>query len=177
LTVTASPLVRRVNALKLTRDGARFNLAADQAQLLAIATALEIPAVLAFSANVEARAVGQGRYMVDGEVTARIRQTCVLSGEAFDSDVSTVIDAAFADDDRLTPPTKKEVERSLDDEDPPEPLDNGHIDIGALAIEFLALALEPFPRKPGAVYAETSESETEPGPFVALAAFKAGRSA
>jgi uncharacterized metal-binding protein YceD (DUF177 family) len=172
-----SALSRRVNALKLTRDGARFSLVAEEAQLVAIAEDLGLPAALAFSAEIEARAVGQGRYCVEGRVTARIRQTCVLTGEDFDSDITAMIDAAYADDDRLTPPTKKEVERSLADEDPPEPLDNGHIDIGALAIEFLALSLDPFPRKPGAVFAETPEDGADTGPFAALAALKAGRSA
>jgi hypothetical protein len=69
------------------------------------------------------------------------------------------------------------VERSLEDEDPPEPLDSGHIDLAALAVEFLALALDPFPRKPGAVFADAPDVETEGGPFAALSALKAGRSA
>ena len=37
-------------------------------------------------------------------------------------------------------------------EDPPEPIVNGAIDLGALAAEFLMLGLDPYPRKPGAVF-------------------------
>lgn len=172
-----APLSRRINALKLTREGAAFTLGADAGQLQTIAETLQLPAVHAFSANIEARAVGQGRYRIEGEVKARVRQTCVLTGEEFDVEILAPVEAAFADDDHLTPPTKKEVERSLEDEDPPEPLENGHIDIGAIAVEFLALALEPFPRKPGAVFAGSAEDEAQKGPFAALAALKAGRSA
>jgi uncharacterized metal-binding protein YceD (DUF177 family) len=172
----ASMPSRRINALKLTREGAAFSLQAEHAQLAAIASALELPAVLSLSATFEARAVGQGRYRVQGEVKARIRQTCVLTAEDFESDVTAPVEAAFADDDHLSPPTKKEVERTLDDEDPPEPLENGHIDLGMLAVEFLSLALDPFPRKPGAVFSETPDVGSEEGPFAALAALKAGRS-
>lgn len=168
-------LSRYVNALKLTREGAIFTITAEPAQCDAIAAVLQLPAVLKFSARIEARAAGQGRYRVDGEVLARIRQTCVLTGEDFESDVIAPVEAAFAEDDRLTPLTKKEVERSLAEEDPPEPLDAGRIDIGALAVEFLALQLEPFPRKPGAVFEEAHGTEPESGPFAALAAFKDGR--
>ncbi len=36
--------------------------------------------------------------------------------------------------------------------DDPEPLVGGTIDLGALAIEFLIVGLDPYPRKPGAVF-------------------------
>jgi hypothetical protein len=176
MTDPEAALSRRINALKLTRDGASFTIEADAPQRDAIAAALGLPAILAFSAILSARAAGAGRYGVEGEVKARVRQTCVVSGEDFDSDVSAPVEAAFADDERLPPPTKKEVERSLADEDPPEPLDGGHIDIGALAVEFLALGLDPFPRRPGAIYEEIPETEPREGPFAALASLKAGRS-
>jgi hypothetical protein len=110
---------------------------------------------------------------VTGEVKACVRQTCVFSGEEFDSDVAAPVNAVFADDDRLPVPTKKEIERSLDDEDPPEPLDGGAIDLGALAVEFLALALDPFPKKPGATF-DAPVQEPDVGPFAVLAALKDG---
>ncbi len=34
-------------------------------------------------------------------------------------------------------------------EDPPDPIIDGKIDLGALAAEFFALGLDPYPRKPG----------------------------
>jgi hypothetical protein len=83
------------------------------------------------------------------------------------------IEARFADPEYVPAPTKKEIERTLDDEDPPEPLPDGFIDLGALAVEFLALALDPFPRKPGAAF-DSADSDETPSPFAALAALKQG---
>ena len=54
--------------------------------------------------------------------------------------------AAESEDD------KDEVDLSLDEEDPPDPIVGGIIDIGEAVAEHLALALEPFPRAPGAEF-------------------------
>ncbi|CAN2532162.1 hypothetical+protein [Methylocapsa aurea] len=54
------------------------------------------------------------------------------------------------------------------DEDAPDPLVDGRIDLGAIVAEFFALALDPYPRKPGACFAppvDTTEAEEqEPAP-------------
>ncbi len=171
--MSGKPLGRRVMAERLPRAGLPVAFAADAEQRDAVARALGLPAVHAFSADLVAAPAGGGRYRVTGEVRARVSQTCVLSGEDFDGDVSAPVDAVFADDDRLPAQTRKEIERTLDDEDPPEPLDGGEIDLGALAVEFLALALDPFPKKPGARF-DAPEPAPEAGPFAVLAALKGG---
>src|SRR5271156_3377550 len=54
----------------------------------------------------------------------------------------------------------------------PEPLIGGVVDLGALATEFLILGLDPYPRKPGAVFELPQDVKPEPGPFAALAGLK-----
>lgn len=59
-------------------------------------------------------------------------------------------------------------------EDPPEPLIGGRIDVGQALAEQLALALDPYPRKPGAVLDEAYVPKGTPedagsSPFAALA--------
>jgi hypothetical protein len=56
-----------------------------------------------------------------------------------------------------------------------EPLIGGSVDLGALATEFLILGLDPYPRKPGAIFQPPMDLEPEEGPFAALAALKKGR--
>ena len=56
----------------------------------------------------------------------------------------------------------------LDEEDPPDPIVDGKVDLGALAAEFLALALDPYPRKPGAEFAAPEVAEPD-SPFAELA--------
>ena len=55
------------------------------------------------------------------------------------------------------------------------PIENGAIDLGEAAAETLALALDPFPRSPGADAALAEAGvlgESEAGPFAALADLK-----
>ena len=60
----------------------------------------------------------------------------------------------------------KRVRRNLDG---PEALVDGAVDLGALAIEFVILGLDPYPRKAGAVFQPPQDLKPEPGPFAALA--------
>ena len=55
------------------------------------------------------------------------------------------------------------------DEDPPDLIVDGRIDLGALAAEFLALWLDPYPRKPGAAFEPGEEEAGRDSPFAALA--------
>jgi hypothetical protein len=50
----------------------------------------------------------------------------------------------------------------------PEPLEGGIVDLGALATEFLILGLDPYPRKPGAVFVPPQGADLDQGPFAAL---------
>ncbi|MGZ3360151.1 MAG: YceD family protein, partial [Xanthobacteraceae bacterium] len=66
-----------------------------------------------------------------------------------------------------------EVEVPL--EDAPEPLVGGMIDLGAIATEFLILGLDPYPRKPDAVFEAPPGGDEAAHPFAALAELKKGR--
>jgi hypothetical protein len=58
---------------------------------------------------------------------------------------------------------------SLTDEDEPDPIIDGKIDLGALTAEFFALGLDPYPRKPGAALdEEPANTEGTDSPFAAL---------
>ena len=59
---------------------------------------------------------------------------------------------------------------SIADEDEPDPIIEGKIDVGALAAEFFALGLDPYPRKPGVEFVALAESPPADSPFAALAA-------
>ncbi len=46
------------------------------------------------------------------------------------------------------------------------------MDVGAVATEFLLLAIDPYPRKPGAVFDAPKNDDPGAHPFAALAALK-----
>jgi hypothetical protein len=56
-------------------------------------------------------------------------------------------------------------------QDPPDPIVNGQIDLGALAAEFLALNLDLYPRKPGVMFEAANagaEASAIDSPFAVL---------
>ena len=57
-------------------------------------------------------------------------------------------------------------------EDAPEPLVDGRIDLGAIAIEFLMLGIDPYPRKPGVAFEPPKSDSDGAHPFAALAALR-----
>lgn len=118
---------------------------------------------------------------VRGEVEADVVQTCVVSLEPFPAVVREPVDVRFAPEAEidaleaaLARPTGDWFEDVADAADVPDPIVNGRIDLGALAAEFLALGLDPHPRKPGATFAaetEATDSDTaNVSPFAALRA-------
>lgn len=119
--------------------------------------------------------LGGGRVKVTGSVVAEVGQACVVTLEPIDSDLVEPVDLVFASAP-ATPATDAVQDVQLDtEEEPPEPLLDGRIDLGALATEFLILGINPYPRKPGATFAPQSPPEAaEDHPFAALAALKEG---
>ena len=57
--------------------------------------------------------------------------------------------------------------------DPPEPIDNGVIDLGRLATDALLLGIDPYPRRPDAVFEPPVVADNpEDHPFAALKALQ-----
>jgi uncharacterized metal-binding protein YceD (DUF177 family) len=108
-----------------------------------------------------------GGVRVAGQVSAHLGQTCVVTLDPIESDLTESIDLVFA------PAAQAQPKDVKPDEEPPELLVDGKIDIGAIATEFLLLGIDPYPRKAGAEFAVV-KSEEAPGarPFAALEALK-----
>ncbi|MBV8850297.1 MAG: DUF177 domain-containing protein [Methylobacteriaceae bacterium] len=131
---------------------------------------------------------------VTGEMRARVTQICVVSLDPFESELVEPIDVKFAPVDMPIAPrpavprgtatrTRRAPEPAdipapkaeFEDEDPPDPIVGGAIDLGALVAEFLALGLDPYPRKPGVAFEEpqlSAKDDIAEGPFSQLKALK-----
>lgn len=82
------------------------------------------------------------------DLDAEIVQRCVVTLEPLRARIAergVEMELALA-----AAPAAREVVVMPDDADPPEPLDGEHIDVGELVAQHLALALDPYPRTPGA---------------------------
>jgi hypothetical protein len=106
-----------------------------------------------------------------------VGQTCVVTLEPIESEVSETIDLAFSPTvGAAAMPESGETVMTFSEAEPPEPLVGGSVDLGAIATEFLMLGIDSYPRKPGAVF-EVPAHEAEGGegaasPFAALAALR-----
>jgi hypothetical protein len=107
-------------------------------------------------------------------VNARVCQTCVVSLEPIESEVAEPVDLKFVPAPAGGGKAAPESERKgpLGDAEPPEPLVGGKVDLGALATEFLILAIDPYPRKAGAQFAPPKVEDAGEHAFAALQALK-----
>jgi uncharacterized metal-binding protein YceD (DUF177 family) len=103
---------------------------------------------------------------VTGRVHGLVDQTCVITLDPIESAVDEVVDLLFL------PGAPEPHAEGETDEDAPEPLVNGRVDLGAIAIEFLMLGINPYPRKPGAAFEPPKSDSDGAHPFAALAALR-----
>jgi len=126
---------------------------ASDAECAALAKAFGIPAVPRLEGEFELTPEAGGAFGAKLRLRARVRQVCVVTLEEFETEVRE--EAAL----RFVPAwaVKEGVEIELDAETlegPDEIFYGGEvIDLGAALAEQLALALDPYPRRPGAVLA------------------------
>ena len=148
----------------LPRDGLKIEIEANAAERSALARINDLPGIERLSASFRVTKWRRG-VQVEGELSARVTQTCVVSLEPFDVDIDEPIDVKFLPAEAM--PTDPE---SLADEDAPDELVDGKVDLGALASEFLTLALDPYPRKPGVAFEPPQELKERESPFSGLRA-------
>lgn len=168
-----APLSRPQAVQSLPKGGQAVTFSASEAERAALAAFLDLPSVESLEADFLLRPA-RGGVHVTGTVRASLHQACVVTLEPFPTTVEEEVDVRYAPPEALGPVTAKEVERRLDEEDPPEPLTGGAIDLGALAAETVALGLDPFPRKPGVEAVDMTIGDVGESPFAALAALKKG---
>jgi uncharacterized metal-binding protein YceD (DUF177 family) len=115
----------------------------------------------ALSAAFELSRRGAGVH-VSGRVRARVGQTCVVTLEPGENEIDETVDLVFA----------PEGGAESGEDDPPEPLADGTVDLGAVASESLILGIDPYPRKPNVEFVPPEGEAEGEHPFAALAALK-----
>ena len=169
----AGPLSRLVRIDALPRDGQTLTIEASPAERKALASLYKLPAIAALTATLRVEPAGRGGARVTGAVHGELTQICVLSLEPFPATVDEAVDVRFApeaEDDSGRRAGGETLTVSLADGDDADPVIDGRIDLGALAAEFFALGLDPYPRKPGVEFVAPAEEAPPDSPFAPLAA-------
>jgi hypothetical protein len=174
----ARPWQVPVAVADVAETGAHFNLVADAATRAGVARIAGLRELPRFEANFDVTRQGAGGLRVAGRVSATVGQTCVVTLEPIANEVDETINLVFVQQLDAEP---RPAEGSAEAEpreakwDEPEPLIDGTVDLGALATEFLLLGLDPYPRKPGAIFQPPADAKPHAGPFAALAKLRKGR--
>lgn len=168
----AQEFSRIVPADRISPKPRRRGFSATAEERAAVAARLMVTAIDRLDVDCAVRRTAQRRtarlFSVSGTVSADLVQACVATGDPVRNTVEAPFTAMFSDDpaafDRTAsqPATsgaspgkpgvggrsRREVVVDAEADDPPEPLTNGAIDVGELAVQELSLALDPFPRVP-----------------------------
>jgi hypothetical protein len=149
--------------------GRHVTLSADAHTRAAIARTADLRDLPRLEASLDLVRSGSAGLHVTGHVSATVGQTCVVTLEPIETELTEAVDLVF----RPGADAGASVDVNLDgDEQEVEPLIDGVVDLGAIATEFLMLGIDPYPRKPGAVFEAPSTNEPFAGPFAGLAALQ-----
>jgi uncharacterized metal-binding protein YceD (DUF177 family) len=166
-----------VAVAQVPETGLHRDIEADPRQRQALADLAGLREVLSAEASFDVTPKKGGRFHVTGSVRGRVGQTCVVTLEEIENDIDEEIDLVFAPPELIPQMAAlaEEAERSeAEMPDPPEPIENGVIDLGRLATDALFLGIDPYPRKADAEFEPVAEaSDPEDHPFAALKALRA----
>jgi uncharacterized metal-binding protein YceD (DUF177 family) len=176
ITVKPDPWTVPVAVAQIPDTGLHRDISAGPATREAMAELGGLREILSANASLDVTPKSGGRVHVTGRVQARIGQTCVVSLDPIENDLDEAIDLIFAPPEQI-PQLADLVDEAAESEteipDPPEPIENGMIDLGRLATDALFLAIDPYPRKPDAVFeAPVVPPDPEDHPFAALKALQ-----
>lgn len=144
----------------------RVNVEASAGERTAIAERLGILSVGSFTSDLHVQRELSGDIGVFGALRADVAQACVVTLEP----VAERIEIQIAQRFTARPDAEEE-----EGEDPLEPVEDGEIEIGEMLVQNLALALNPYPRAPGAAFEAVDDGEgAASSPFAALAALRGG---
>ena len=170
-----SPWRVPVTVEDVAENGEHFDLVADAATRAAVAKIAGLRELLRLQASFDVARRGPGGLHVAGSVSATVGQNCIVTLEPLANEIDEAIDLHFVPRPAPVPELgETEGESRTVKWTDPEPLIGGVVDLGALAVEFLILGLDPYPRKPDAVFEPPADRMPDAGPFAALAKLNKG---
>lgn len=147
---------RPLDITRVPAQGCTEKIAAEPKECAALAERFGLPAIHSLKAELRiSRWRGEG-LKIKGSLVADIDQTCVVSLDIFRSTLEDSFESYFLPASSLAGSDEATIEESDAD-----PFENGIIDMGEAVAEAMALALDPYPKKPGTSFADQVEPESE----------------
>lgn len=178
MTDKADPWSVPIVVAQIPDTGLHRDIEAGQAERDMMAEVAGLREIMSASASLDMTPQSGGRVHVAGRVRARIGQTCVVSLDPIENDIDEAVDLIFAPPEQipeLADLVDEAAESDAEIPDPPEPIENGVIDLGRVATDALFLGVDPYPRKADAVFEPpVVAADPEDHPFAALKALQPG---
>jgi uncharacterized metal-binding protein YceD (DUF177 family) len=149
--------------------GRSVSFAASEEERAGLARRFGLQAVLDVTVEGRLFAEGDGEFVFRGDIVAKVVQTCVVTLEPVENSINEPMALRFIPVERLAEP-RREVMVDAEQEEETEGLAGDVVDLGPAVAEQFGVALDPYPRKPGAMLPEGVKSEG-PGrvnPFTVL---------
>ena len=164
---------RLASVARALNGAVRLHIAASDDERAMLSRQLGLEALERLEADATLRpAELAGSLRLSAEWSAEVVQACVVTLEPIASHLADRFELIFAPAIADEASGGDLVAFDLDADDPPEPLPDDAIDVGAAVVEQLALALDPYPRKIGAELPSASASAEADGikesPFAKL---------
>ncbi|MCB9944623.1 MAG: DUF177 domain-containing protein [Geminicoccaceae bacterium] len=175
-------LTRLASLEDLPVAGRTMEIFADPVERASIARRLDLAGLGRFEARLHlSHGPREGIVILRGNLEIDATQTCVVTLDPVAMIMEIPIERYFSlcgrsDDDGDHAGEDEEIVVGIDNEEP-EPLVNGLLDVGEIAVEELSLSLDPYPRSPGAdeMMRRFQEDNIDPnGPFARLRSLRDG---
>jgi uncharacterized metal-binding protein YceD (DUF177 family) len=147
-------------------------IAATAAECAALAVLFGLPGIAALEGEFMVSHERGGVLLAEVKLSARVTQVCVVTLEPFDTKISESTTLRFVPSAKVREGEPLVLDAETLDGSDEIPYAGDAIDLGAVLAEQLALALDPYPRKPGAKLPEGFGEDEATGPFAALLPFK-----
>jgi len=167
-----------VSIADLKEEPSRYHVVATEAERTALAQRFGLRRLAAMEADVTIAQLHGGVAMrVEGRIQADLTQDCVVSLEPVDQHIDDKFTLDFGEPADVVDTETGELLLSADQDDP-EPMPHGELDLGELLAEHLALAIDPYPRKPGIALDQVLQTNgitlegAQQSPFAVLSGLK-----
>lgn len=175
MNVERNPALELSRCLRLDRvppAGVTLEIVADAKECEALAQRFGVLAVTELTADVAVHVERGGTWRVEGRVRATVVQACGITLDPVEQRIDEEFTLRFSSEpeemDRDTGELIVDIEAA-------EPLDGDSIDLGEIVADQFGVAIDPFPRKPGARLDDIlppAASQDSGSPFAALASLR-----
>ena len=164
-----SPVSFVANVARLPQKGLPVVIEADERQRAALADEHELLSVERYRAELLVARWKRNGVKVSGRVEADITQACIVTLDPVAAHIDEPVEALFLPEEsklgREGFEGGGEIILDADGPDSPETFSGDFIDVGALAEQFFGLAIDPYPRKPGATIEVAGDDQGEESEF------------